>query len=25
QPVPELAMIERQPLDLVGRPLSSAF
>jgi hypothetical protein len=25
QPVPELAMIERQPLDLIGRPATSAF
>lgn len=25
QPVPELARIERQPLDLIGRPATSAF
>jgi len=25
QPVPELAMIERQPLDLIGRPATAAY
>jgi len=25
QPLPELAMIERQPLDLIGRPATSAY